>query len=1270
MTSLRRTPLVLAVASAFSFAALSAQAADVLIGSELVPSTVEAEATWDADWAGKILGDAEDKVVTVKPGEEGSPANVSIKEKGDLTIDISGTDAPDLVFSGAGLSLVGGKLTLGSDLTIQDNGALSFKGASALEIEKNTTLTLSDGTHDFALGTSADASIENAGTIVLKDSANFNISGVADEATAEEKLDVINFGNVTVEGGSTLTNANTGYTVATEKSSDKSDGSSGAEEGATDGEASETLSRVEFGTVTVTGEGSKFVNAAGAIDSGETLVLKDGGSAEILGSSTWEAVSVDLSGDKKIALGKDEGGDGWKFSVGHLAIAHAGTGLSDVVSEKGKGEWSVSDALTITSFGSSDGKSASFTLSSTDKDHIGDGLDITVGSRLSANDVEFKSSGDASQPSLGIKTDADILTAGTFKVTGFAGTWTADQNESAGSEGAAGGDEEGAASQSEEAQKGEWSYQHFGAITVNDNMTFVFDSNKTTLPDNAAEPYHAAVVVDSLSLNGSSIAASYDVPVESIAAFVQAKLEEKEIKDKIDYSDWTEENLTEKLQALEEKYGIEYFSLLDALADAKESLDGKISGEFFTKPAVNAAQGQIKDSDLSIGKLSFGMNEVKKDIGDVSALLGKYAPDEDEGGSSESGSDSGNAGAGTGLPGGNEGRADEEKPAEKPTYSESLTGELGAPELTIAGSTVEVGTLSMSTGVIDANGSNLIVEKVDGKISGEIYFKEGFLGLNSVTSAADLKTAASSGDGESAAKATAGNTLDVGAPVVIGAAGKLVIGSSQVDAEKVSDVSNADGALVYFADDAEITFDASRFGTTALFSAELAQSGEAAGKTSGKGSVVVADGKTVNIKATNLSWGVYNIFDDETFDVTAQEKAFTVDGSEASALWKDRVESAGKITVNEKGQMVVGGATVEGSGLDAVAAKNLVSAVIGGNRDGALDVALVNALMGSGSSIDDVVKTIDSVTGLGAIAGVNAMTVDLLAYTHDMIEHHASTIPLEGAGWWVMPLGGRMEADDLGLGGSTYGYSVDTYGLMGGLDVRVGSDWVVGAAGSYQTGDADSEGDVLDASTDVTNYGLHFWGARHYGDVKVTGTLSWMKTEGDAEMAVLGGKATADVKATAFAASLRADLRKSFGSFELIPHAGVRAAMIDIDDYDIRFNEADLFSVDEDKIVVFEVPVGVTAATSFELQKWTVRPYADVTLRGRFGDTDSSYTLTGSSTKDTIGYDVAGDFAGDLKLGWMSTHKDLNLGMSYGFSAGDAGRQAHRIEATMRVLFD
>ena len=48
---------------------------------------------------------------------------------------------------------------------------------------------------------------------------------------------------------------------------------------------------------------------------------------------------------------------------------------------------------------------------------------------------------------------------------------------------------------------------------------------------------------------------------------------------------------------------------------------------------------------------------------------------------------------------------------------------------------------------------------------------------------------------------------------------------------------------------------------------------------------------------------------------------------------------------------------------------------------------------------------------------------------------------------------------------------------------------------------------------------------------------------------------------------------------------------------------------------------------------------------------------------------MAGKFVGDLKVGYMSTYKDLNLGMSCSVSAGDAGRRNHSIEMTMRVDF-
>ena len=1257
MTSaLSKTPLVLAIASAFTFVAGCAQAADheISIGSDEVPASIGSDTTWGAEWANKILGEDED-TVKVKPGDD-NKNNVVIGKDGSLSIKLSikSGEEQKLVFSGAGLKVEGGALTIGSDVTIKESGSLNFSGSGDFAITKNGKLTLSGGKHGFAIDNSADTSVSNAGTIVLKNQANFNITSAEDAANPEQQLDAMNFGDITVEGGSTLTNSNKGYTIDAGEAEGQAEGDAEAEK--------ETLSRVTFGTVKVTGEGSRFVNAEGAVDSGKALELELGGQAVIQGTSNWSAVSIDAKAEGDKASFVVNVGDAGKLKVGSLSLSHvastsgASASLADFVNATDEGEWQITDALVVSSFAGKDGK---FTLSKdADGAHLADGVDVVLGKGISSTDIEFKAQSEGADATLGFKTDADVLNNGTMTISGFNAEWKAEESGDGEDEGGEGGAE----ADGEEPAKGEWQYKRFGSLEVRDNMKLVLKDNAATTSE-SAEGYYAAIAADSLTLSGTSLKTAYTVSVEKITDKVKEVLAGKDGANDIDYSDWTAENLKDKIAELEEKYGTEDFSLVDALNEAQKALEEKISGDLFKGSTAGSAE--IMKTDIAIGTLSFEMNEVEKDIGDV------FKTDAPE---TKADGDEGTGDGGDSGEGGSEGDGEE-----KEDYKLSFTNNFGAPELTISESTFEVGTLDMAQGVIDSSDSNLIVHAIDGTLGGEIYFKNGFLGLNTSTTAADLKKPADGGevgDGSEGAVGTReeGNTstssvqLDVGSPVKLGENGKLVLGVSEEDAAKIDSLSKAENAVIYFGEDTDLTFDASRFGWSSVFSAELGESSEQDG---GKGSVVVADGKTVYVKGKNLSWGIYKVFDGESFDISLGKDAeLDASGSTASDTWKDRVENADGIKIDENGQLIVGGAGIAGSGLEDVNAKNLVSSVFGGNRSGAVDLVLINALLSGGDSVEDIRTSIDSLTGLGAIASVNAMTVDLLAYTSDMIEHHASTIPLDGEGWWVMPLGGRMETDDLKLGSTAYGYSLDTYGLMGGYDLRLASGTVLGLAASYQSGDADSEGDVLDTTTDVTNYGIHLWGAREYGDVKVTGTLSWMKTDGDTTMGVLGGEATAEVKATAWAASVRADLRKSCGAFDLIPHVGARAAMIDIDNYDILFNDVEAFGVNEDKIVVFEIPVGVTAATQYEIEKWTVRPYADITLRGRFGDTDSSYTLTGSSTKDTVGYDVTGDFVGDIKLGWMSTHKDLNLGMSYGFSAGDAGRQAHRIEATMRVLLD
>lgn len=361
--------------------------------------------------------------------------------------------------------------------------------------------------------------------------------------------------------------------------------------------------------------------------------------------------------------------------------------------------------------------------------------------------------------------------------------------------------------------------------------------------------------------------------------------------------------------------------------------------------------------------------------------------------------------------------------------------------------------------------------------------------------------------------------------------------------------------------------------------------------------------------------------------------------------------------------------TVEGSGLN-VSAKNLVSKIFAGERSTGPDTQLINQILSTGASLQEISSMINSVTGLGAISGVKAMTVDFQGYTADMIEHHAATMA-QGNGRLVGPASGRrLKTDDLSMGGSAYGYSLDTYGIMGGFDTHLKNGWTIGAAASYQSGDADGEGDVLPVSTDVKNVGLHLWGSRMYGETNVIGTLSYVTTDGDVTMQLGNLELASEPKAKALSAGIRAEREFKTGAFTLTPHAGARLSIVDMDDYEIAAGTTKLFDVSEDKATIFEVPVGVTVQTpSFMFQTFEVKPYVDVTLRGRFGDTESSYTLEGSSTTDTIDYDVSGSFVGDLKVGYMSTYKNLNLGMSYGLSAGDAGRQNHAIEATMRVDF-
>lgn len=876
---------------------------------------------------------------------------------------------------------------------------------------------------------------------------------------------------------------------------------------------------------------------------------------------------------------------------------------------------SIGDLVTVTGEGqftvnkglivSSFANGGSFDLSKTENKYLASGASLTFGKAQA-----FEKGEDGK-----IAANGDY-NKGTVTLSGYKADWKVETaTAKTGTEGDA-----------ETEKKGSWDVTKFGSVTVYNNAQLTIENNKVA--DFGDHGYTPSLSLGSLTLNSTSLKVTPSFKVEKLVGFIQTALAEvnNNVTDgdkiELDTSKWTKDdyakNLEKFLGTLTED---QKKTFTDSYEQSIETETKQLAIEGITP--TNATQ-TIKGSDVAIGSITFATTETSVPA-DMSKLDKTVATAEGD-----------------------------EKPADRGSVTvDAITQAMGTQTLEIKNeSRVEVGSLSLGNGTLNIKGSDVIIHKTD-KINGTLTAESGYLGLNVATSMADKIKADTT-----TTKTTPNFVLEVGAPVVFGEDAKVTFGGPATNTTAGTDADKV-GAELTFAGATTLKFDAANFNRNALFTAE---------GTKGK---IDATG-TINLEGSNLTWGAYKLF--ENFDqsgIAKKELTFTDGKLTAADAWKDQVGDNFTIEKNSEGEwmIVAGGKTVEGSGLN-VSAKNLVSKIFAGERSTGPDTQLINQILSTGASLQEISSMINSVTGLGAISGVKAMTVDFQGYTADMIEHHAATMPKEMGGWWVQPLGARLKTDDLSMGGSAYGYSLDTYGIMGGFDTHLKNGWTIGAAASYQSGDADGEGDVLPVSTDVKNVGLHLWGSRMYGETNVIGTLSYVTTDGDVTMQLGNLELASELKAKALSAGIRAEREFKTGAFTLTPHAGARLSIVDMDDYEIAAGTTKLFDVSEDKATIFEVPVGVTVQTpSFMFQTFEVKPYVDVTLRGRFGDTESSYTLEGSSTTDTIDYDVSGSFVGDLKVGYMSTYKNLNLGMSYGLSAGDAGRQNHAIEATMRVDF-
>ena len=851
-----------------------------------------------------------------------------------------------------------------------------------------------------------------------------------------------------------------------------------------EGEDDKTRVRVTYGKVTLN-EGGNFVNKEGALDSGSSLTItKDAGTAQINGTSTWGTINAQKNDAVTV-------GNKGTLSADYLeyGMAAKNATIGDLVKVTEGGKFTVNKGLIVSSFANG----GSFDLSKAENKYLAPGASLTFGKAQA-----FKQIDDNKDTNNGkIVADGDY-NKGTVTLSGYAAEWKKPAQSTA--EGDADTD-----------KKGSWDVTKFGSVTVYNNAQLEISGSKVN--DFADHGYTPSLSLGSLTLNSTSLKVTPSVKVATLTGFVDIAVkavnalpdsgaEHIDIS-KLGLNDWTKDNYATKLEELLGKMNEQQLEAFKTSYDA--NIEKETNKLAIDKIQPTNATQTIKGSDVAIGSITFATVERSIEA-DTSKVVTSR---EGEG-------------------------AGDNTPADRGSVTvDAITQAMGTQTLEIKNdSRVEVGSLSLGNGTLNIKGSDVIIHKTD-KINGTLTAESGYLGLNVATSMADKVKADTT-----TTKTTPNFVLEVGAPVVFGEDAKVTFGG--VATTKTAD-TNPDaqapkyGAQLTFAGDTTLKFDAANFNRTALFTAE------------GLKGKITNNGK-VTLDGDNLTWGAYKLFENfeqkDAFTTAEGKENLLVGNLTAADAWKNQVGDHFEIKQNSEGDwmIVAGGTSVEGSGLN-VSAKNLVSKIFAGERSTGADTQLINQILSTGASLQEISSMINSVTGLGAISGVKAMTVDFQGYTADMIEHHAATMPKEMGGWWVQPLGARLKTDDLSMGGSAYGYSLDTYGIMGGFDTHLKNGWTIGAAASYQSGEADGEGDVLPVSTDVKNVGLHLWGSRMYGETNVIGTLSYVTTDGDVTMQLGNLELASELKAKALSAGIRAEREFKTGAFTLTPHAGARLSM-------------------------------------------------------------------------------------------------------------------------------
>ena len=355
------------------------------------------------------------------------------------------------------------------------------------------------------------------------------------------------------------------------------------------------------------------------------------------------------------------------------------------------------------------------------------------------------------------------------------------------------------------------------------------------------------------------------------------------------------------------------------------------------------------------------------------------------------------------------------------------------------------------------------------------------------------------------------------------------------------------------------------------------------------------------------------------------------------------------------------------------------------------NVFINNVITDKHHSLTQRAEAINSVAEIGLSGSVMGLAMNDLSSSTNSIENRVSMMSevfnsdgtmtrdySKGHGLWIDALHSQQQADSYQAKGEmSVGHDASSTGFVIGYDYLLDNDcWIFGGALSYQKGNSDSTGNVIDTKNSYTTLGAHAYLAYSPSSMlNVVGSVGYLRNSAEVEQALpFGGfdKAEAEVETNMFTAGVRAESTlKLTDTMKVVPHVGVRIVHADSGSYDTELDGKKAFENESDATTLVQFPVGVAVRMDKQLSNgWMVRPQADITFVGQAGDKEQTIRVKGNAgVEDSVFGDYTGSYNTQMTFGMQAEHGKSTFGARYGLNVGGDGKQDHTFKVEARFNF-